>query len=401
MQRMNMMTTKYSSPQMTLTPPPSRGFTLIELMVSIVLSLFLTAIAAQSYLASKVTYTATNQSAKIQENIRFASYFLNKELRQAGNFGCFQKVQNMLNLGGTNSNNRALLDISRPINVWRYRVGGNNFDLSGPDAFNVPNLRRGRWRNDANHIRPALLNNRAMEGSDILLITKLSEPLDVKLAAKGFNDINTQTLRIQQPHTFAAGQVLLVGNCSRADLFQHRGNNQNVLRNNFITGQRWQLDWNSDQGHEVRALESTLYYIGLGASGLPALFKVDVSQGFFASLPHQEIVDGIEGMKIALGEDAVNGDNMVDRYVNSDDATSIGSILSVQVGLLAVGDENSNDNVANRRVYQLTQLHQMRSPTKLDPGNVNSPDDTRIRHVTNTTVKLRNRGLTRPTFVVN
>lgn len=66
--------------------PRSRqgGFTLVELMVALVLSLFLIGGAILISSSGKATYTDSEQLSRAQESIRFASDFLIRDIRNAG-----------------------------------------------------------------------------------------------------------------------------------------------------------------------------------------------------------------------------------------------------------------------------------------------------------------------------
>lgn len=61
-----------------------RGFTLIELMVALVLSLFLMGGVILMYFSSKAAYIDSNQMARLQENIRFASDYMVRDIRNGG-----------------------------------------------------------------------------------------------------------------------------------------------------------------------------------------------------------------------------------------------------------------------------------------------------------------------------
>lgn len=61
-----------------------RGFTLIELMVAMVLSLFLMGGVILMYFSSKAAYLDSNQMSRLQENIRFASDYMVRDIRNAG-----------------------------------------------------------------------------------------------------------------------------------------------------------------------------------------------------------------------------------------------------------------------------------------------------------------------------
>lgn len=393
------------------------GFTMVELMVAIVLALLLAIVAGQSYLSTKTTYRATEQNARIQENLRFATHFVNREIRQAGNMGCFQTITSHLRRPNNNLGNHTiarLYDLSQPVNVWRWAGSGmvNNFDLSSALAYNTPNANRGRWRDAANRIRPAPLNlnGRVMQGNDIILVTKISESLGIRLNDANTRNNNQLTIDDLNGITIPRGQALVVGDCNKADLFVHtaapqagvggiltRGNGGPLtIGNRVAAGSVWQKNWDSTA--EVRFIESTLYFIGTGASGLPALFKLDIGTGLgtaAAATAPLEIVDGIEFMKAVVGTDT-NGDNVFDKFLRIDQiggVANMNNIRNIQVGMLAVGDQNTSIAEANARQFQITQRHRVTSPAN-DPNNA-AVTDTRYRQATTTTVQLRNTGLNR------
>ena len=64
-----------------------QGFSLIELMISIMLGLMLSLGIVNVYLGSKRNYAAEEDMARIQENGRYAINFLKRELMQVGFFG--------------------------------------------------------------------------------------------------------------------------------------------------------------------------------------------------------------------------------------------------------------------------------------------------------------------------
>lgn len=60
------------------------GFTLIELMVAMALSLFLIGGVVLMYASSKAAYSDSDRLARLQENIRFASDYMVRDIRNAG-----------------------------------------------------------------------------------------------------------------------------------------------------------------------------------------------------------------------------------------------------------------------------------------------------------------------------
>lgn len=69
---------------MMRTPITQRGFSLIELMIAITLSLVLVAGAMQLMLSTNTTYEASDDLSRAQESGRFALSLMSKDIRMAG-----------------------------------------------------------------------------------------------------------------------------------------------------------------------------------------------------------------------------------------------------------------------------------------------------------------------------
>lgn len=63
---------------------PARGFTLVELMIAMVLSLVALAAVVAVFLSSKRVYSVTEAISEMQENARYAEQFIEREIRMAG-----------------------------------------------------------------------------------------------------------------------------------------------------------------------------------------------------------------------------------------------------------------------------------------------------------------------------
>ncbi len=69
---------------MTFCRRRNRGFSLVELMIALALSLFLLGILYITYISARNTATDTEALSRFQENIRFASDHLVRDLRNTG-----------------------------------------------------------------------------------------------------------------------------------------------------------------------------------------------------------------------------------------------------------------------------------------------------------------------------
>lgn len=72
----------------------SRGFTLTELLVSMVVGLLLMAGLVTLMVNSKKNYAQQDYSARLQENARFTVQFLTYDIRMAGFYGCSNNIVN-------------------------------------------------------------------------------------------------------------------------------------------------------------------------------------------------------------------------------------------------------------------------------------------------------------------
>ena len=78
---------------MTQLSQNQKGLTLIELMIAMVLSLLLMAGAASMFLGSKKTFKVQEESARIQENIRYVVTRMITDISPAGFYGCAPSTQ--------------------------------------------------------------------------------------------------------------------------------------------------------------------------------------------------------------------------------------------------------------------------------------------------------------------
>jgi type IV pilus assembly protein PilW len=70
--------------QNSVTGCGQQGFTLVEIMLAITLSLILIAGVIEVYLSSKTSFQVQNQLSRLQENQRISVEFLQRDIRQAG-----------------------------------------------------------------------------------------------------------------------------------------------------------------------------------------------------------------------------------------------------------------------------------------------------------------------------
>lgn len=70
----------------------SRGFSLIELMLALAISLMLVLGVAQVFIAAKSTHLSQRAAASMQEDARFALSKMIQDIRMVGMFGCLEEI---------------------------------------------------------------------------------------------------------------------------------------------------------------------------------------------------------------------------------------------------------------------------------------------------------------------
>jgi type IV pilus assembly protein PilW len=383
-------------------PNEQQGYTLVELLVAITLGLLLTAAVVQSYLATRQTSRVTEGVSRIQENARFALHFLTKGIRNAGYSGCIGRIRNKLN--GDPSH---FLSFQASVQGWEYTgtatgdSGDNAFQLSGvPLVLPSEGSAWSQAPGGSNTNLPATLIGRVVAGSDVIYFKNFAE---LDLTIESHNDSSTPIV-VQSAHGLENNSIMLVGNCSEAELFQHlsNGNGNQVSINasegngigdpgNRHTGSTnsWSRDY--DVNDTFFGFSQTYFYIGRGPSGLPSLFRYSSGLPFSAETPAivnaklEELVEGVETMQLLYGED-VTGDDHPNRYVSAHQVSDWNAIVSVRVGLLFMSPNAATDQ---------DQSDALGTPYTLLDGIdfTHANSDLTLRYALNSTIKLRNRGL--------
>lgn len=281
-----------------------RGFSLVELMISLVLGLLLSAGVVTVFLSSKKTYQAQDAVSQIQENARFAQEFIARDARMAGYSGCSNAMPtaNVIQNAGSN-----VLNFDRGI--------------EGYDGDNGP--------------IPAMFTD-ALAGSDVLVLHQTE--LGSELVISNHNP-NAAQIDVTNPQPFKPGTIMMIvdANCSGRGLFvltgptNNNGNATNLVHNtgktfNYSDGSSSvgnctkALKGNFDcsntsaasntaytDGSSVFALTTVAYYIRDPAQDpsltSPTLYKVTFSGDFTSggSTQFEPLVEGVSDLDILYG----------------------------------------------------------------------------------------------------
>jgi type IV pilus assembly protein PilW len=344
------------------------GLTLIELMIALVLGLLLVAAATQVFLSNKQTYRVTEAHSRLQDNARFATEIISRDIRAAGYSGC-RAIENI------NVNTIANAPIPATIS--------ENTVITGINAETAAT-----WNSAVSGLLGTVVG-----GTDILTLQRASSCGASLVGNVGSSNGNVQVFT---PNTcnLQANDVLMISDCEDAHIFRatnvssgvsiqtvahaNSHNQANHFCKNYAslphagacsTGDAKLYGYDS----ELLKFSSTTYFIRLGSGGTPALWSYEDG-----SATAQELVEGVENLQVLYGVDD-NNDDIVDRYADAkviNDAGAWNLVVNAQISLLMATIEQNLTTEPQSVTFD---------------GVVNSGADGRIRRIITTTIGIRNR----------
>ncbi len=345
------------------------GLSLVELMIALLLGVILTLGATQVYLGTSQTYRLTDAVAHAQENIRFATSMIQRDVRGAGGLACLQDTSDVtVKLQGTR-----VVPIGDGILGWE--AAGTGID-DEHDARDDLAADAAEWSEGAGTgVFPAELTGEVVSGTDVLILNSISTlPVEVTGSSNGRIDIDDAS-------GIPQGRIILAvtDDCSAGELFQKANaptaNSVTIAGAGFNPGNSpstFALSYTA--GAKVAAHSTVAYYIGIGASGAPSLFRQRLDT---APEGPQELVEGVESMQVLYGV-STGAVKRADTYVTADNVGNWQNVVSVRVAFIARSNDGANsENVT--RTFNLLGTE------------VTSENDRRARLVAASTIGIRNR----------
>ncbi len=327
----------------------SAGFTLVELMASVVISLVILAGVVQSVLASKSMYMMQEEMARIQENSRFALDVLTTDIRMAGYTSC----------GGSATVTNVIMDTDDWDNGYPGIYGLEGGIDSIPSSFTNP-----------------------LADQDIVVVRSGDTDIRMKVSnhAHGIASIDAV-----DGHEVDSGAIMIIANasCQNIGLFRGAGVSVDEVSHAIGLGNCYQnltfggscssapvgLGSAYGPGSTLIPMNIRAFYIATNGEGVPSLFMKPVAAD--GSSDREELVEGVEGMQLSYGVDTdTNGE--VDRFQIASDVADWDSVKAVRVQLLmrSIGTLNGGDISVDFNGHNYTDRH--------------------MRQVVSSTVMLRN-----------
>jgi type IV pilus assembly protein PilW len=341
-----------------------RGFSIVELMVAMALSVMLLAGVVAIFASSRSSYETTEKMSRIQENGRFALDQIVRDIRAAGYVGCARAPTYL----STSLNNTGNLPWNFLDSVVRgYQSTGAGTWAPMIDTTVVPN---------------------AANGSDVLVL-RIPKPDAQPLRVLA--DMTSGTDPITVPNTTASGlevgDIAVAYSCEARSYFYVTGfaggqidhgaalpGTGNQVNNALAT-----INYAFRRNAEVIPVQTIVYYIrrstaaaaGIGPADATSLWR-RTSMG-----TPEELVEGVEQMQLKFGVDTTN-DSIVDTYVDANAVANWENVYSVSVALLQRSLEEYGPDT-DQEQHQLLDV------------NVPAVGDRRLREVFTTTASIRNR----------
>jgi len=277
----------------------SRGLSLIEMMVAVLIASFLIFGLLQVFTASKASYQTSEGLARVQENARFAMEFLQRDIRMAGHFGCVNDQAHFIREEGDPVNRlTAFAGENQPLN---FNVSIQGYEANGTAPNQSATI--GGFAAGWNPGLPASINAlNPLPGSDIIVLRYLGAH-GTPVGSIGAANLTITDFDALTDEGVSSPTLFGIADCSHADVFQGAGaagtiavaspiaNELSGRYNPFPAGQT-----------VVYRANSIVYYVGRGTSGEPALrrARADNSGGYTID---EELVEGVESLQFLYGQD--------------------------------------------------------------------------------------------------
>jgi type IV pilus assembly protein PilW len=355
------------------------GFSLIELMVALTLSLILMAGALSILYSTKLTSAENERIARVQEAGRTAFELIMQDARAAGYVGCARPMMDKSTNPPTSTFSNGLTSTAL---LWNFGQSVYGFEATSSTA----------WTPTLTTIPASPV---ATGGSDVLVLRAArpgSPTFRTKTAFAPSADIPVDADPNVTSTTFPTPVPVVISDCQGTAVFVATGftpggtakiahaagggpptNTSNSLARSFAVNSL------------VQPIETVIYYVAscpdntapCTGTSPPALWQI-----VGAKLP-QELIQGVEAMQVKYGVDT-DGDLLANQYVTADNVTDWGTVVSINIAVLVRSIDETG-------VEKDKQTYKLLGGAGATGGGTYGPfNDRRQRAVFTTTITLRN-----------
>lgn len=310
----------------------SRGFSIVELMVALVLGAGVTLGIISMFSNTQESGAVLQGQARVQDNARYAIDFVGRSLRMSGFLGCVSRPDALRSaLNGEFDN--APFSAAMQLLTQGFDGGNGGARAWSPDLTTMPRLVAGTANADL--VAP---------GTDVLVVRQVAS--ESRLAVAQVNSTSNLTMRMPAvPADFAVGDFALVSDCTKATLFQITGaaaaGGNYVLQHgaggaaapgNATASLPGFNEAASVYGTDasVFTVRTTVYYVAPGAG---TNNRDDAPMSLWRKIGDDaavELVEGVRDMEVTYGVDT-DDDGTPNRYLAPNLVVDPDTIVTVRV----------------------------------------------------------------------
>ena len=308
----------------------SRGFSLVELMVAVTLSLILLGGVVTLFASSRKSYESNDHLARIQETGRFALGQIVRDIRSAGYLGCAKEAP-FKNTLKTAANTL----------IWDFANPAQGFQSTGT-----------AW---SPALDATLVPSAAAVDSDVLVLRAPDPDAQTKrVSVLMASTSDTLTVTPATP-AYVQSDTLMVTDCNATATFEVTGYAGSVVShdpNIAVSGSAGSvasaanstsdLGYAFQEGAQVIPVRTVIYYVRQSTT---AANGNSLWRRIGRNAP-EELVEGVDSMQLLFGVDT-NADRIVDTYEPADivdSTTNWANVISVRIGLLVCSLEQYGNN---------------------------------------------------------
>lgn len=358
------------------------GLTLIELLISMLIGLFILTGIIQVFGTTKDSSRLLQAEAEIQGNARFAFSVITSIVQGAGDFGC-QPANSLSTHSLVNTTENTFRPV-RVIEGWEAEGTDYGDTYSTNVGSEVVDISDSHWVTSDGAAKDSGTNSKKFSDVFKIWYTKKEK---AQLTSITGNVLTVSSIDLENGNIIAINdcQSLLFAqvcscedtDCSGADTkadidpasCSTPGNKTYNLSNLNIPIT------------QISVLDAALFFVGKRndtAENIPALFVRHLANDISLEAK-EEILEGVESMQVLYGEDT-NNDKSPNYYVSADKVADWNNIVSLKISLLL----RSN----NKNVLPTAQTF------KFNGADINiASSDRYLRRVFTSVISLRNRNI--------
>lgn len=363
---------------------PMLGVSLIEMMVSLTIGLFIIAGVGYAFLGSRQVFRSQDVLSRMQENARTAFQIMDEDIRMAGFRGCPPNTAasgdiNILTAAANwdkNLMSQPLRGYEKAAELWSAFPAG----VTGV----VGNVLRG----------DALTVLRADNSKEFIVSSHNTGTFQFTLTAN--HDILQGTILVAAKEDCSRTAVfqktnsctITSGTCGNATV-QHGSGSSTSPELTVALGSPAGTTDTFGAGSRLYRLSAVTYYIRTNPDGEPSLYRqvLGTNSGVPANSA-EELIEGVQDMQLLYGEDTAADIDKVDVYRTAGNVTDWSRVLGVKISLLMVSRQDEDGITTEAQRYTLD----MNGDGDVnDTGETVTPTDRLLRKVFTTTIAVKNR----------